>query len=1790
MSKKQEATPGNRKTRKLIIKEKTALPEPLNRIDPVDVDANTPNPLADAILGYDYSAQLPKQEVHFAPSTKAAPKLVLRKSEKPKIELAKSVQDRRCTNGERWSEELQKCVKNVLDITVGDVVLHPTNKPGRIIYQPTMDELPRLRELKKMTGKKLDEYVKQVGAKKTGRLTDDLILDILAFERESALLKPAKPLHQKMAQKAAEEREQQEEEQEEEQILSEEGIAPALVPATPEESVFSSELTPTETKLLKQTETIPQVDSVDEPFDDSPLPSVEIELTDSGKELQEKVGVMPLNAESKEYNQFLFEKEKLENQDAKENDEFETLYPTLNDPNFNKKIAQRKEFFDTKFDGTVYNIKEQAELLCNADFELTPHQLFVKNFLSMQTPYNCLLLFHGLGTGKTCSAIGIAEEMRNYMKQVGLVKRKDKIIVVASPNVQHNFRLQLFDERKLKRDGNVWNLNTCIGNALLSEVNPTFLQGLSKDRISAQINALINQYYEFMGYIELANYIKRNINVDDAETTLTPSEKKQLQIKKIRKLFNNRLIIIDEVHNIKLMQDTKQSKTTTLLMQVVRYALNVRVLLLSATPMYNSFKEIIWLTNLMNMVDNRSSIREDDVFDKNGDFLEPRETKDGIQLEGGKELLMRKLTGYISYVRGENPFTFPYRIYPSLFSVENSFENPENKYPMKQMNNRAIETPLQHVPVFLTKIGEYQERVYYYIITNLRNKSFNTTNLYGEEREMPSFENMDSFGYTLLTDPIEALNIAYPNVVFDAKYADMKLKEEEVKSKQQVVAPPPVPVVAVSSEPFVPENESKIEEFSPEENEEVRRNAVAAGIEMPAEEVKTSETSPSPSPSLETSQTSSSVESVAETPGQGEVLQEPPNANAVPPNSVAEIAPTALPEPMGNAPVSNALPVPAPVVVEAPPNALPVPVGNETAPSSVEGNESLSLTEQPQLPQQQLQQQPQQQLQQQPQEQPQEQPQLQLQEQLQEQPQLQEQEQPQQQLQQPKLQVGGADSESETSAEPDLPQDNSDMIKQLIGKQGLSNVITYKTMRTPHTLKYGFEYKPDVLANPDYGRIFQPSNIGKYSGKIAKICDCVRNSKGIIIIYSQYIDAGVVPLALALEEMGFSRYGSANYTKSLFETPPTESVDSVTMKPRTQYIQENGDSVEGFKPAKYVMITGDKHYSPNNLADIKYVTNPNNKNGELVKVILITKAAAEGLDFKNIRQIHILEPWYNMNRVEQIIGRGVRNLSHCQLPFEDRNVEIYLHATLPVQVEEEPADLYVYRYAESKATQIGKITRLLKEVAVDCILNIGQTNFTMDKLNALVENQNIKITISSTNPDTREQVELDYKIGDKPFTDICDYMDNCSFTCSPTAEIAEEDVNKNSYSEEYAKMNYAPIVKRIRQLFKEQSFYKRDYLFAAIQINKKFPEEHIDYALSKLVDSQNEIIVDKYGRSGFLINAGEHYAFQPLELTDQHASVYERTVPIPFKHDVLNMELPLTKEKEKDTVKEKDIDAAGEERTPYQRILSLLQENLDMVDAEIENAKQQKQLESGEIDWFKHLGRVHVLLTEIHDITVEDIRKYAVFHYLDTCSLEDRLILIFELYKDDEQLVEALTLSTCKLYFDEKIVTGRSTRGIILANANITTLYVQNVETKEWIVALPTQIRDFSSAIQTKFTIPRERVNQFVGFMHLFKSGDMVFKTKDLSETRNNKGAKCGSAAKKDIIKRLNIILEENPDLVEGAETYQYNDENSEFIYRSGLCVILEVLMRHYTSSVNSGGRYWFLDVEKTLANKLIKL
>ena len=382
------------------------------------------------------------------------------------------------------------------------------------------------------------------------------------------------------------------------------------------------------------------------------------------------------------------------------NKDYDYLYPNLNDPNFIIKIAEKKEFNDTEYNGEIYDVETQGDKLCNAQFELANHQIFVRNFLSNQTPYNGLLLYHGLGTGKTCSAITISEEYREYMKQMGITKR---IIIVGNKNIQDNYRLQLFDERKLELIDGKWNLVGCTSNKFINEINPMNMKGITKTKIISQINTIINTFYLFIGYREFGNMIGKKINKFKNEPDIKLKEKNIENT--LKNEFSNRLVIIDEVQNIRLSDNIEDKKVGQRLLEVTKYTDNLKLILLSATPMFNSYKEIVWLINLLNQNDKRSTISMGDIFDKTGNFK--------IDINGkniGQEILRKKIRGYVSFVRGDNPYTFPYRIYPSIFAPESSIKNIE--YPKKQINGKTLLQKIEHVDVFTVNIGYYQKIVY----------------------------------------------------------------------------------------------------------------------------------------------------------------------------------------------------------------------------------------------------------------------------------------------------------------------------------------------------------------------------------------------------------------------------------------------------------------------------------------------------------------------------------------------------------------------------------------------------------------------------------------------------------------------------------------------------------------------------------------------------------------------------------------------------------------------------------------------------------------------------------------------------------------------------------------------------------------------------------------------------------------------------------------------------------------------------------------------------------------------
>ena len=1200
---------------------------------------------------------------------------------------------------------------------------------------------------------------------------------------------------------------------------------------------------------------------------------------------------------------------------------FGYLYPNMDDPDFNVKIAKKREFYDTRYERheeeDYEHIAEYTQKLCdNTEFELDPHQMFVRNFMSFQTPYNGLLLYHGLGTGKTCSAISICEEMRTYLQQMGITKR---LIIVASPAVQENFKLQLFDERKLRKVNGLWNIKACIGNKFIKEINPMNMKGLDRNKVIRQIKRLIRQSYLFKGYGEFANYIEKIMNKGIPSGSSVELQDR-IRKKNLRKEFSNRMLVIDEVHNIRLSKEGKVKASSDNLGRLVESASNIKLLLLSATPMFDSYREIVWILNLLLLNDKRYPITEREIFTSKGEF----QTIKGEEI--GKDILMRKATGYVSYVRGENPFTFPYRIWPREALNPQSFFSlmGDNiwKYPKYQINGAEIIKPIELIDLTINNIGEYQNMGYGKLVKSLeKNPRFN--------------KSAKSISFTILEAPLQALNMVYPH---------KGLLEDE--------------------------------------------------------------------------------------PG-------------------------------------------------------------------------------------------------------------------------------------------------------------SDVLKEIYGSQGLKRVMEFNKKT-----KRNFFYKDKT--KKDFGEIFSPEEIGKYSGKIAYICDKIRNSDGIVFVYSQYIDGGAVPIALALESMGITRYGTVG---SLFKKAPTDPLNVLTMKPR-----KGG---EEFKPAKYIMITGQKSLTPDVKREIKAVTDTGNVNGEKVKVIIVSRAGSEGLDFQNIRQMHILDPWYNLNRPEQIIGRAVRSKSHCQLPYMKRNVEIYLYATQLVKQEEEAIDFYIYRVAERKALLIANVARVLKKTAVDCLINRRGLDFSQKAITAIAPNNN----------EVQQQLStgtlIDYKLGDKDGSLICDFKD-CEYACSPSMNDSELD--SSTYNETFIIMNLDKILQRIRNLFKDKYFYNKTDLLKEVTVMKNYPLDQIYTALSYLINDDNEFIIDTLGRLGNLVNIGNYYMFQPVELTDKHITRYDRVTPVPYKRSHLTFILPELGEPGASDITE----IITKIKTTYQILL---------VPQEITSSDRSNWAMgcSWAINNLVRYNSVKFGYTPAEFFTI--LQTLAMHHIIDMLTYEEKSMLLRNLESVDKSL-----LSFVQSYFDKFVVTTSKYKGIVITDFNKTSKYsILTLKDNKWVVDVISISDGLGKALLDKFTVNIDNINDKFGFMAQFKRFNLIFKIKSIflsSANRPTKGSNCERGAdKKVLIDNINHLLSpDKSDLkyIMGAKTgkgartiskiYEYEgNQIKQFPFEKGkdgkfimtenglkinkgkapirlnafqLCIEQELLFRYF-DSIKKGKKRWFFSSVGAIINNI---
>jgi hypothetical protein len=502
-----------------------------------------------------------------------------------------------------------------------------------------------------------------------------------------------------------------------------------------------------------------------------------------------------------------------------------------------------------------------------------------------------------------------------------------------------------------------------------------------------------------------------------------------------------------------------------------------------------------------------------------------------------------------------------------------------------------------------------------------------------------------------------------------------------------------------------------------------------------------------------------------------------------------------------------------------------------------------------------------------------------------------------------------------------------------------------------------------------------------------------------------------------------------------------------------------------------------------------------------------------------------------MNLIEQVIGRAVRTCSHIKLPFIERNVQIFLYGTILKNEKDEAVDLYVYRLAELKAIQIGRVTRLLKESSVDCILNVQQ-----NKYNAEVLQEKILQRLS-------DKKTIDFAIGNKPYSASCDYLKTCNYTCRPYKEITNEDVVLDTYSESFIVMNSDKIMQKIRDAFKEKYFYKKEELIAIINVNKVYPIIQINAALEQLINDRSEYLFDDYGRAGNLINIEDYYMFQPVELDNHNISIFDRSVPIPYKRKSF-----IVKAKE---LVESPV-AVKEKISIDKKIINEMLENYKVA------LNFDKVLERGETNYYIFCSKIFQNFIKM-GATLEIMTTLLIDHLCNSLMFDDALQVVNYLYFNiglsefEKQLKE---------YFDKYIIKAKNVVGLMLTKNNEKQLIV--LDTESWKLGQSEDYYDLSGEID-KFIILKENMNRYVGFFTEYKSDFMIFKVIDLADPKN-KGARCDQSGKNVAINLLNAIM--------GKEVY--NKENTRGRNKMEFCVIQEYLLRLYNYQ-QKDDKIWFV-------------
>lgn len=255
--------------------------------------------------------------------------------------------------------------------------------------------------------------------------------------------------------------------------------------------------------------------------------------------------------------------------------------------------------------------------------------------------------------------------------------------------------------------------------------------------------------------------------------------------------------------------------------------------------------------------------------------------------------------------------------------------------------------------------------------------------------------------------------------------------------------------------------------------------------------------------------------------------------------------------------------------------------------------------------------------------------------------------------------------------------------------------------------------------------VFGPDTLSIYSPKFQAVLNNMDAAKGPVLVYSQFKTLeGLGIFGLSLEfQKNYIRFDIQPQVGGNWALGPELLLPENANKKR--YITYTGDEpaekrdlLKHIFNANWAKLPKDLAVAVKNLAGAE-----NNINGKIAQAFMITQSGAEGISLENVRQVHLMEPYWNYVRLEQVRGRAIRICSHKSLPFDERTVDVftYISKFSPEQIRERrvdetlqkndgglTTDQKILALANDKKRLADSLFDAMKRAAVDCELNASE--------------------------------------------------------------------------------------------------------------------------------------------------------------------------------------------------------------------------------------------------------------------------------------------------------------------------------------------------------------------------------------------------------------------------------------------------------------------------------------------------